>query len=146
MPRTTRSNRTLKIIQNIFLSVSEQEKQEFHRAGIELESGFTAFQIQEDDVRWPAVNLLAQKFSAVDTTRTVFSRSECKQAKYLGMLPAWHYDYPMPDNDFGYLQGFDLSEYCPHCGIGLKQLTPSRIKKAPTWGLKSIVQLNWVFR
>jgi hypothetical protein len=135
----------LKIIHNIVLSVTEQEKQEFRKVGIELELGFTAFQIQEDDVRWPAVNLLVDKFSAVDTARTVFSSSECKQAKYLGMLPSWHYGYPMPDDDFGYLQGFDLREYCARCGIGLKQLTPFRMKKAPPWGNRSIVQLNWVF-
>jgi hypothetical protein len=135
----------LKIIHNIFLSVSDQEKQDFRTAGIELESGFTAFQINEDDVRWPSVNLLVDRYSAVDTVRTVFSSSECKQAKYFGMRPSWHYGYPMPDDDFGYLQDFDLSEYCARCGIGLKQLVPFRMKRAPPWGNKSIVQLNWVF-
>jgi hypothetical protein len=135
----------LKIIHNIGLSVSEKEKQDFRRVGIELESGFTAFQIKEDDVRWPSVSLLVDKYSAVNTVRTVFTISECKQAKYLGMIPSWHYGYPMPDDDFVYLQDFDLTEYCARCGIGLKQLAPFRTKKAPPWGNKSIVQLNWVF-
>lgn len=83
--------------------------------------------------------------SAVNTVRTVFTISECKQAKYLGMIPSWHYGYPMPDDDFVYLQDFDLTEYCARCGTGLKQLAPFRMKKAPPWGNKSIVQLNWVF-
>lgn len=115
-------------------------------AGIELELGFATFQIEESDPRWPDVEALVRQYNLCDSVRTDFSSDECKRAEYLEMLPTWHYGYPMPDEgNFGYLRGFDLSDYCPDCGIELRQLAPFQMKGAPKWGRRSILQLNWVF-
>jgi hypothetical protein len=63
----------------------------------------------------------------------------------LVMSPSWHWGYPQPQDPEGYLRAtYDLTEYCP-CGIGARQIAPFRIKRAPTWGRRSILQLNWVF-
>ena len=52
------------------------------------------------------------------------------------------YQYPQPDNDFGYLHyTFNLRNYCPECGIGKIQNNPFRLKYEPKqknnqfWGL-----------
>jgi hypothetical protein len=77
---------------------------------------------------------------------TKFSRVEMESAKYLQMVPTWHHGYPEPSADFGYLhKTYETTNYCRVCGIGLNQVAPFRLKREPTWGKNSILQLNWVF-
>ncbi len=137
----------MEIIHNIALSPTPETRSAFLAAGIELEPDwFASFQIRESDPRWPDVETLVKEYKAVDIARTEFSTEECKRAEYLALQPTWHYGYPMPDEEnFGYLRGFDLTEYCSECGIGLRQIAPFQMKGAPKWGTRSIVQLNWVF-
>lgn len=131
---------------HIGLAVEEAERQAFLAAGVELESGFAAFQIEESDARWPAVEALARRFGAVDTVSTRFSAAELKGAQYLALAPAWHHGYPEPSEDRGYLAAtYDLSEYCEACGAGKRQVQPFRFAKAPLWGKNDVLQLNWVF-
>lgn len=136
----------MNITHNIALSVGTKEQAAFRAAGIELQSGFVSFKIDEDDSRWPSVQALASKFKAVDTASTSFTANELNSARYLAVVPNWHNGYPAPTNDAGYLAAtFDLIDYCKVCGIGKKQVAPFRLAKAPVWGNKSIFQLNWIF-
>lgn len=136
----------MKIVHNIALSVGELEQAAFAEVGVPLKRGFTSFLIEEEDLRWPGVAGLARLYQAVDTTTTKFSSQELSAAKYLGMASSWHHGYPEPSDTFGYLEKtFDQKSYCRNCGIGLVQMEPFRIKRPPTWGAKSILQLNWVF-
>jgi hypothetical protein len=63
----------------------------------------------------------------------------------LVMVPSWHHGYPQPANNSGYLQAtYDLTSYCA-CGTGARQNGPFRVKSAPRWGRRTILQLNWVY-
>ncbi|UMR29741.1 hypothetical protein MJ904_22285 [Massilia sp. MB5] len=136
----------MKIMHHIGLAVEEAERQAFLAAGVELETGFAAFQIEESDARWPAVEALARRFGAVDTVSTKFSAAELKGAQHLALAPAWHHGYPEPSEDRGYLAAtYDLSGYCEACGTGKRQVQPFRFAKAPVWGKNDVLQLNWVF-
>jgi hypothetical protein len=67
-------------------------------------------------------------------------------ANYYGIDPTWHYGYPQPEDDFGFLEAtYDLSGYCSKCAVGARQNEPFRMKKEPVWGRRSFLQLNWVF-
>lgn len=136
----------MKIVHNITLLVGESEQTAFSEIGIPLSIGFSSFKIEEGDQRWPAVPRLISLFKAVDTTTTKFSSQEISGAKYLGVVSEWHHGYPEPVDGFGYLKKtFDQHGFCMECGAGLAQNAPFRIKKPPAWGVKSILQLNWVF-
>ena len=136
----------MRIIHNISLSAREGERAEFLNAGVALPLGFTTFKIDEADPRWSDIKALVVKYRASDIAATTFAASELDEAEFLGVEPTWHYGYPMPDDDRGFLSAtFDLTNYCEHCGIGKKQVAPFRIKRAPVWKKKSIFQLNWIF-
>ena len=48
--------------------------------------------------------------------------------------------------NFGYIQEtYDVTNYCEVCGIGAVQRNSFRLLSEPTWGNKSILQLNWVY-
>lgn len=136
----------MKIIHNIALSVGEREQVAFSNVGVSLQKGFASFKIDENDLRWNAVEGLVRLFKAVHTMTTKFSAQELNGADYLGIVPAWHHGYPEPADSFEYIdRTFNQGNFCKDCGIGLVQVAPFRIKKPPVWGEKSILQLNWVF-
>jgi hypothetical protein len=134
------------IIHNIGLNADLDDQITFRNIGIELELGITAFKISENDPRWGAVSLLAKNRGVVDMPFTKFTASELKAAEYLEVFPTWHHGYPEPSDDFGYREAtYDVSDRCEKCGIGKRQIAPFRMKRAPVWGSKSILQLNWIF-
>jgi hypothetical protein len=136
----------LKIVHNITLNAGKEEIDEFEKIGLVLTKGLTTFGIEESDPRWRKIELLVSRFQAADSPVTSFSEQELSDSKFLGLVPEWLAGYPQPADDFGYLKcTFDLSEYCAVCGIGKRQHAPFRLKKAPSWGRRSLMQLNWIF-
>ncbi|WP_342617560.1 hypothetical protein [Rhodoferax sp. GW822-FHT02A01] len=136
----------MKIIHSISLFSDEAKQTAFLAAGIALKTGFTSFKIAEDDIRWSKVSELALQFEAVDMATTKFSERELRLAEYFGVVPTWHYGYPEPSDDFGYLSNtYDPKSFCERCKNRKVQIELFRIKKAPTWGSKSILQLHWVY-
>jgi hypothetical protein len=105
------------------------------------------FEVQESDARWPAVDAWSKRHQRLGITRTVFSSAEIAGASWLALQAAWHHGYPQPDEDeFGYRKAtYDLTDWCPACGTGMRQVGPFQMKGEPTWGRNSILQLNWVF-
>lgn len=105
------------------------------------------FEIEESDVRWPAVQAWIERCKPSDITWTSFTRAEITAARWLALQATWHQGYPQPDEEnFGYRQAtYDLSGWCPACGIGMRQAAPFQMKKEPAWGRNSLLQLNWVF-
>lgn len=104
------------------------------------------FEICEEDERYSRVAELQAKYESVDICRTSFSPEELAGAAYVRMVGSWLHGYPMPDDDFGYRDvTYDVSHYCPDCGIGARQREPFRVRAEPKWGRKSLMQLNWVF-
>jgi len=104
------------------------------------------FDIDESHAGWRQLQPLLGLWQAGDIVHTEFSSPERGNAKYLQMCPAWHYGFPQPDGDFGYLKAtYDLKTYCPACGIGKTQIAPFRMSGEPKWGKKHVLQVNWVF-
>ena len=136
----------MKIIHNVGLNVSEIAQKEFKLLGFDLSMGITSFKIEESDKRWPQVQHLSVKYNAIDTCITKFTEKEQDAANYLYMVANWHYGYPEPSDDFGYLeQTYDVTKGCLTCDIGLIQKAPFRFAKEPKWGRRNILQLNWIF-
>ena len=124
----------------------------FQDAGVELQihdnnlTKIAVCDVAEDDPQWETVRHLLKKYETMDIPFTKFSDSELSNAKHLAMGSSWHHGYPQPEDDFGYMQlTYDLRDYCEHCGIGAKQISPFRMKKSPNWGRRSILQMNWLF-
>ena len=133
-------------------AIGARFSEQFPAVGVDLPESkdlILVFEIAEDDPRWRDVERLAKYIGnggAGHTLTTGFSRSELDAAEYLSMLPSWHHGYPQPEDDFAYREAtYDLSDYCEVCGIGARQVAPFRFKKPPSWGIRSILQLNWVF-
>ena len=105
------------------------------------------FLISESHPAWPKVRVVIEKHSGFHMVETRFAEDERAQARYLEMMPAWHWGYPQPEGDFGYLSvTYDDSCHCPHCNAGKRQKAPFRMSREPQWGGKrNILQLNWVF-
>jgi hypothetical protein len=134
------------ILHHIALRLDQEKEAEFRKAGVLFKKApiISSFDIAEDDPRWPQVFPLTRKFKVFDTVTTKFSAAELNQAAFLGMAAAGHHGYPEPSDDNGYLKAtFDLSQYCPACGTGLKQTAPFRLKNVPKLS-RSLLQLNWV--
>jgi rRNA maturation protein Nop10 len=109
--------------------------------------GLEVFEVKESQESWPDMAKWIIKRDAFDMVRTEFSNNEISDADWLAINGNWHNGYPQPDEDnFGYRAvTYDLSNYCPSCGIGMKQCAPFRMKAEPKWGRRQVMQLNWVF-
>lgn len=136
----------MKIVHRISFSTDQKLRRELSLLGFEVNEGFITLEINEEDSRWQAMSSFAKKNKFADIVETKFTNSELFEAEWLVMEPTWHNGYPLPDDDFGYLNvTYDLSSYCSECGIGAVQKHPFHVKGEPKWGTKQIMQLNWVF-
>lgn len=139
----------MKIIHKIGFLASEEKIRALNDAGvhIEKENQFISVEIEECDPRWANISSIVKDLKLLDTVITKFSEEEIRRAAILEMVPAWHYSYPQPEDNFGYKEKtYDLSDFCHFCGIGSRQqIAPFSLKRPPGWGTKSILQLNWVF-
>jgi hypothetical protein len=135
----------MKVIHTITASLSGERHQSFVRVGMDLPVGLNTFKIDETDPRWPAVQVLLERYKLPDVTSAKFTPAEMNAADFFAMQATWHFAYPEPD-DGGYLPAsFDLTRYCQKCGSGKRQNAPFRIKKAPRWGRNSVAQLYWIY-
>ncbi len=130
----------------------DSEREEFLRMGVTLKSEtrlgarvFASFEFKESHPRWNEVQESAARFQITEFFRTEFTKSECDGADALGFFASTQRGYPQPEEGMGYLAcTFDLSDYCKHCGIGLRQVRPFRLK-AKVELKRTVMQLNWVF-
>lgn len=125
----------------------------FANLGIQLELrseglpgfGVTGFEISESDPRWFEARRLAQEFQITEFVRTKFSEHEKRSANVLCMLASLQKGYPSDASYFDFLaETYDLGSYCLHCGAGLLQVRPLRIKSAKNLN-RSVSQPNWIF-
>ncbi|GGY77360.1 hypothetical protein GCM10011613_22370 [Cellvibrio zantedeschiae] len=136
----------MKINHRVTLSVDERIANAFFKIGLVLNVGFTTFDIDEQDERWPAVSVLIESFKGVDIVASSFEKEELNSAHYLEMIPDWHHGYPEPSDDASYKdKTYDMSNCCQLCNTGYVQNNPFRMRKNPGWGQRSILQLNWIF-
>jgi hypothetical protein len=136
------------------ITITEDEAGPFQALGIKVPkvdqrfaylSTATSFDVAEDHPHWSEVARLIKKFDAADIPLTKFTDEELASAQFLG-FGAWHHGYPMPDDDFGYLDiTYDPKKGCRECNVGLKQIAPFRMRREPVWGRRSFMQLIWVY-
>src|SRR5215469_17498563 len=140
----------MKIIHRFSLAAKDSDSRAaLASLGIQLKEQplIAIFEIEESDSRWPQVEEWSERSRRPRVTRTVFTPAEIAAARWLALRPSWHYGYPQPDEgSFGYRRAtYDLSDWCPACGIGLRQVAPFQMKGEPAWGKNSLLQMNWVF-
>lgn len=136
----------MQIIHHIGLYASEEDQAKFSSAGVDIPLGLTSFDISEDDPRWPQVESVVEERDPLNIIWTKFNKEELYNSRYLTMDPTWHQGFPQPESNFRYREiSYDPSTGCKKCGIGYEQAAPFRFKKAPAWGKKSVLQLNWVW-
>jgi hypothetical protein len=140
----------MRIIHRFSFAAKDSESQtELASLGVRLKKQplITTFEVDESDPRWPAVQEWSGRSGRLGISRTEFTRAEIAAAAWLALLASWHHGYPQPGEDhFGYRDvTYDLSEWCPACGIGMRQVAPFQMTGEPGWGRNSILQLNWVF-
>lgn len=136
---------------------------EIRRMKIELtnylsntEAGPWFFEIAEDDPRWGHVDELLRQSPMENMwsrERYVFTPEEVNGASVLSVGDCWTTGYPEP-SDVKAVAGkrylpyfpltYDLAAYCSKCLTGARQNAPFQIKKDPSWGRRSFLQLNWV--
>jgi hypothetical protein len=136
----------MQIIHRISQHVDAAKQLQLHCLGIDVECGLAAFEVKESARSWPALARLIAKWDSLDIVRTEFESDELQGANYLVTRAAWHYGYPQPDADFGYLRHtYNLDNYCSACGTGYVLADSFLMRREPKWGAKHILQLNWVF-
>ncbi|UKE47051.1 hypothetical protein [Xanthomonas cerealis] len=103
-------------------------------------------EIAEINADWPKVHALVMQWDASDFVTTEFTAEEISSAPYCVLTPEFMHGYPQPEANFGYRERtYETRDFCPQCGIGLKQKAPFVMRKDPKWGKNSMMQLNWVF-
>lgn len=133
----------MKIYRSIASNLDNNQVDILRKYNIKANEGMCRFNIYDIDLYCRLIPLLDQWNVNLDTLGVDFSAREVLSADYC-VINSWNtYGYPMPDNDFGYLDTtFDTKEMCQECGIGNVQNNNFRVKKVPKY---SIWGLGWVF-
>lgn len=123
----------------------------FESLGFRIKAGIiNGYDIGESDSKWPHVQEAIKRFGndviGDFQFKTEFTKDEINSASFSILFPKWHFEYPQPSNEFGYKAiTYRPGAGCRKCGVGLEQQNPFSIKRAPDWGKRNILQLNWVF-
>jgi hypothetical protein len=135
----------MRIVHRIAINASPEERSDLCKLGFTVGEGWAVFEVDESDIRWPALQEWLQKNRIGYLTNTKFTPEEMARASWLKIVSSGPRGYPQPEDDFGYLGvTYDVSEYCKECGVGAIQKAPFRMRGDPKWGRNLIVQLNWV--
>jgi hypothetical protein len=114
---------------------------------LEYEHGdISVLNVTEDHPQWPEVERLLAQYKPVHFIHNIFSREEMDAADWFVLSAKGHHGYPMPEDNFGYLEAtYDVAYLCPICGIGGVQKAPFRLRAEPKAARSQFLQLNWVF-
>ena len=129
----------MKINHRIALRHDEPFWREIDRLGLDYERGdpnnvlhfaISVLNVTEDQPEWPEVErLIAQYGVATQSVSTRFTKAELDTAEWLELSALGHHGYPQPEEDLGYHDAtYDVSDYCPICGIGGVQNAPFRLR------------------
>lgn len=106
---------------------------------------FSSIDIYESNPHWKHISEIVRNKDLFNFTETIFSKEELQKAEWLRVRSQWHYDYPQPENAFKYETiTYTREIYCQKCGCGLKQIDSFRMKKAPKWGTRHFLMVNWI--
>lgn len=113
--------------------------------GVYPTKGYNAIQI-EKEIYLKIKNYINDWTGSEGVCYPEFTKKEISES-LLSVKSGRHENgYPMPDLDGGYKElTYDLTDYCPNCGMGFKQKDAFRLKNVPPIGKKQIFGLGWVF-
>lgn len=80
----------------------------------------------ETDPLYPRYAELVERLGLWDQVGVYHSPQEIAQAEWLWVV-AGEYQYPQPENTY-IEETFDISDYCPHCGMGARQNSAFRLR------------------
>lgn len=130
---------------HVALDWKEEHIKIMNSFGLFPKKGHTAIQIEEETYNKVKDQIIKWRGSG-GIRYPEFTKKEKEEALLLVKNGHYEQGYPMPDMDFGYRElTYDLSNYCPTCGIGFKQKDAFRLKSVPPAGKKQIFGVGWVF-
>lgn len=116
----------------------------FARGG--LDGLLWVFDQDDSSEHWLRFLAKARELGSEPAIGVRFSPAEISSATWCHWLAQSHQGYPQPDDDFGYMRTtYDLTEACPVCNVGVRQVAPFRMRAEPRWGRRSILQMYWVY-
>ena len=99
------------------------------------------FFLYEDIAFFDKIYSELKPFDILQNISAEYDKIDMENAEWYEIYTG-EYQYPQPDDDFGYLKyTFNLTNYCDKCGIGKIQNNPFRLKHEPKqknnqfWGL-----------
>ena len=123
-----------------------------HKIKYEKDETTIILYLYEDDANYEFVSKFLNTQGAVDIPEAVYTLEEIERAKWLTVRSSWLSQYPQPEKDWEYMHTtYDATNYCEgnkpmhYCGKGLVQKEPFVIRKAPNWGSRNFMMLNWVW-
>lgn len=103
------------------------------------------FYLYEDNPDFAKIKQEISKLLEPQVIGTEYEKSDIKNAEWF-IVNTGEYQYPQPDDDFGYLKAtFNLDNYCHLCGIGKIQNSPYRLKTLPKQPNNQFWGLHWDF-
>lgn len=134
----------MKIKYHVALNWSDEQIKIMNQFEVYPVKGFTAVQIEEE--KYKLLKNYIEKWRGSGGIRyPEFTKEELKQSILSAKGGGHEHGYPMPDDNGGYKElTYNLSDYCSHCGIGLKQKNAFRLKSVPASGKKQIFSLIWI--
>jgi hypothetical protein len=85
------------------------------------------FTISEDDPLYPKIAELINQHDLYAQVGLYWSEADIEAAEWV-YASAGEYQYPQPENSYREAT-YDLSDYCPRCGIGMVQARPFRLER-----------------
>lgn len=103
------------------------------------------FYLYEDNPDFGVIKQEISKFLEPQVIGTEYEKADIKNAEWF-ILNTGEYQYPQPEEDFGYLKAtFNLDKYCHLCGIGKVQNAPYRLRTEPKQPNNQFWGLHWEF-
>jgi hypothetical protein len=133
-------------IHRIYIDADNKIIQFLKQNGVTETEGQISLTLNEKDELYQKIKTKLKNWKADDFIVSVFNEEEINEAKHLKWGATWQPLYPMPKEDFEYLNlTYDTLQYCTVCGSGARQKAPFRISNSPNWGKRSMFILHWVF-
>lgn len=103
-----------------------------------------AYLCEEDEWKEELYCILREE-NIISIIDVIYTKEEFERAQWYSMRSKFRFEYPQPEDDSSYEKlTYDNSKYCSGCGCGLKQKDSFRMNKAPQWGQRHFLMLNWI--
>lgn len=103
------------------------------------------FFLYENSPEFDAIKAEISKFIEPQIVGTEYEKADVKNAEWF-IVSTGEYQYPQPEEDFGYLKAsFNLDNYCHLCGIGKVQNSEYRLRTIPKQLTNQFWGLHWEY-